>query len=219
MSGTDGQRPEAGSADNGGTLITVAPVAGPIGHLLRTAIDAEQVGATRLHLPVDQPDLPLAVSALREQTKLFLTCDLHVPGVDVVSSAFVDVVVQESSDLPALVAEVARLVAANPDGVAISGRGAAALPVLLAALAAGAHVWVEAPEHGRKSPAAAVRTAGPTEAGPAQAGPAAPARTSAARSGQGKDHAALVARASGLARIAGRPPMTRPATARLLGLQ
>jgi len=219
VSGTDGQRPEAGSADNGGTLITVAPVAGPIGHLLRTAIDAEQVGATRLHLPVDQPDLPLAVSALREQTKLFLTCDLHVPGVDVVSSAFVDVVVQESSDLPALVAEVARLVAANPDGVAISGRGAAALPVLLAALAAGAHVWVEAPEHGRKSPAAAVRTAGPTEAGPAQAGPAAPARTSAARSGQGKDHAALVARASGLARIAGRPPMTRPATARLLGLQ
>ncbi len=224
MSGTDGQRPEAGSADNGGTLITVAPVAGPIGHLLRTAIDAEQVGATRLHLPVDQPDLPLAVSALREQTKLFLTCDLHVPGVDVVSSAFVDVVVQESSDLPALVAEVARLVAANPDGVAISGRGAAALPVLLAALAAGAHVWVEAPEHDRKSPAAAVRTAGPTEAGPAQAGPtpagpAAPARTSAARSGQGKDHAALVARASGLARIAGRPPMTRPATARLLGLQ
>jgi len=214
VSGTDGQRPEAGSADNGGTLITVAPVAGPIGHLLRTAIDAEQVGATRLHLPVDQPDLPLAVSALREQTKLFLTCDLHVPGVDVVSSAFVDVVVQESSDLPALVAEVARLVAANPDGVAISGRGAAALPVLLAALAAGAHVWVEAPEHGRKSPAAAVRTAGPTEAGPA-----APARTSAARSGQGKDHAALVARASGLARIAGRPPMTRPATARLLGLQ
>lgn len=239
MSGTDGQRPEAGSADNGGTLITVAPVAGPIGHLLRTAIDAEQVGATRLHLPVDQPDLPLAVSALREQTKLFLTCDLNVPGVDVVSSAFVDVVVQESSDLPALVAEVARLVAANPDGVAISGRGAAALPVLLAALAAGAHVRVEAPEHDRKPPAAAVGTAGPTEAispqtgpaqagspqagpteaGPVQAGPAAPARTSAARPGQGKDHAALVARASGLARIAGRPPMTRPATARLLGLQ
>lgn len=224
MSGTDGQRPGAGSADNGGTLITVAPVAGPIGHLLRTAIDAEQVGATRLHLPVDQPDLPLAVSALREQTKLFLTCDQHVPGVDVVSSAFVDVVVQESSDLPALVAEVARLVAANPDGVAISGRGAAALPVLLAALAAGAHVWVEAPEHDRKPPAAAARTAGRTEAGPAPAGPtpagpAAPARTSAARPGQGKDHAALVARASGLARIAGRPPMTRPATARLLGLQ
>src|SRR4051812_20014609 len=51
-----------------GTLITVAPVAGPIGHLLRTAIDAEQVGATRLHLAADQPDLLTAVSALRAHT-------------------------------------------------------------------------------------------------------------------------------------------------------
>ena len=37
-----------------GTLITVAPATGPIGHLLRTAIDSERVGATRLHLPADR---------------------------------------------------------------------------------------------------------------------------------------------------------------------
>jgi hypothetical protein len=178
-----------------GTLITVAPAAGPIGHLLRTAIDAEQVGATRLHLPVDQPDLPLAVSALREQTTLVITCDELVPGVDVVKSDFVDVVIQDGSDLPGLVAEVARLVAANPGGVAISGRGRAALPALLASLAAGGHIWVEAPEHDDKGPGPAVR------------------------SSTVKDHAALVARASGLARIAGRPPMDRTSTGRLLGLR
>lgn len=172
-----------------GTLITVAPVAGPIGHLLRTAIDAEQVGAARLHLPADQPDLLLAISALREQTDLVLTCAVPVPGVDEISSDFHDAEVPESADLPAVVTAVARLVAAHPGGVGVHGRGGAALPVLLAALAAGGHVLVAAPD-----------------AGPAGGGRG------------GRDHVAMVARASGLARIAGRPPLLPPAARTLLGL-
>ncbi len=169
--------PDAGPV---GTLISLAPAAGPIGHLLRTAIDAEQVGGTRLHLPADQPDLPDAVRALREQTGLVLTCDTQVSGIDVITSGFLDAVVEENDDLPRLVVEIAELVAAHPSGVGICGRGTAALPALLAALAAGGHLWV-----------------------------AAPAR---------KDHAALVARASGLARIAGRPPLDRRAAHSLLGV-
>src|ERR1700712_593256 len=133
---------------NPGTLITVAPAAGPIGHLLRTAIDSEQVGATRLHLSGDQPDLKTAVTALREQTKLIITCDddlSTVAGIDVIGSEFTDAVVPDGSNLPAVVAEVAHLVSAHPVGISICGRGAAALPALLAALAAGGHGWVEAP--------------------------------------------------------------------------
>ncbi len=174
-----------------GTLITVAPVAGPIGHLLRTAIDAEQVGATRLHLPADQPDLATTVAALRGQTRLILTCDAGTADVDVVRADFIDAVVGESSDLPGVVAQVARLVAENPAGITICGSGSSALPTLLAALAAGGHIWVGAPEH---------ESAGP---GPAP---------------HPRDHAALVARASGLARIAGRPPLDRRAARTLLGL-
>ena len=172
-----------------GTLITVAPAAGPIGHLLRTAIDAEQVGAARLHLATDQPDLLAALAALREQTALVLTCDVPVPGAEVIASDFLDVVVPESGDLPTVVTEVARLVAAHPGGVGVHGRGRAALPVLLAALAAGGHVLVAPPD---TEPEAGSRS--------------------------GRDHVALVARASGLARIAGRPPLPPPAARGLLGL-
>lgn len=174
-----------------GTLITVAPATGPIGPLLRTAIDAEQVGAARLHLPADQPELPVAVAALREHTQLIITCDRAVPGVDVIASDFVDVVIPLGADRPALVAEVARLVAGHPAGVGINGRGTAALPALLAALAAGGHLWVAAPE---------------------------PDAPTAERSAPVKDHAALVARAGGLARIAGRPPLDRRSARVLLGL-
>lgn len=170
-----------------GTLITIAPAAAEIGHLLRIAIDAEQIGAARLHLPGDQPDLLLAVSALREQTDLVLTCDVPVQGAEVVASGFADREVGEVPDLPAVVAEVARLVAAHPGGIALHGRGRMAMPVLLASLAAGGHLLVAAPE--------------------AQPG---------VRSG--RDHVALVARASGLARIAGRPPLPPQDARALLGL-
>lgn len=160
-----------------GTLITVAPAAGAIGHLLRTAIDSEQVGAARLHLAADQIDLDVAVSALREQTNLILTCAVNIAGVDTLPADFLDIDLEPTADLPALVAEVARVVTAHPAGVSICGVGTAALPVLLATLAAGGHVRV----------AAAV-----------------------------KDHAALVARASGLARIAARPPLDPAGARRLL---
>ena len=182
-------RPEMLIDERPGTLITMAPLAGPIGHLLRTAIDAEQVGATRLHLPADQLDLALAVSALREQTTLVLTCDVDAEGLDHIASDFVDVEIEDGADLPAVVAEVARLVAAHPSGVGVHGRGRMALPALLASLAAGGHVVVNAPEH-------------TTVAG----GPAS------------RDQVALVARASGLARIAGRPPMPVESARKILGL-
>ena len=159
-----------------GTLITVAPAAGPIGHLLRTAIDAEQVGATRLHLASDQPDLEAAIAALRNQTRLVLTGDFA--GLDEMTSGFSDLLIDESEDLPGLVAQVAGIVAAHPSGISLCGTGASANPVLLAALASGGHLTV----------------------------------ASTAR-----DHAALVARASGLARIAGRPPLDRSAARDLLG--
>ena len=110
--------------------------------------------------------------------------------VDDIGSDFLDAVVDDSADLPGVVAEVARLVAGNPAGVGICGRGTAALPALLAALAAGGHVWVDAPEQN-----------------PADG-----------QSAHLRDHAALVARASGLARIAGRPPLDRRAARKLLGL-
>jgi hypothetical protein len=167
------------AGDTAGTLITVAPAAGPIGHLLRTAIDAEHVGATRLHLAADQLELEVAVSALREQTNLIITCDASVVGIDTVRSDFRDIDVAAAEDLPTLVAEVARVAAAHPAGVSICGLGSAALPVLLATLAAGGHIRVAADV---------------------------------------KDHAALVARASGLARIAGRAPLDAIAARRLLGL-
>ena len=48
MSGTTANRAA-------GTLITLVPAAGELGHLLRAAIDAEQVGASRIHLAADQP--------------------------------------------------------------------------------------------------------------------------------------------------------------------
>ncbi len=187
-----------------GTLITVAPSADHVGHLLRTAIDAEQVGATRLHLPSGLADPYSVVEALREQTTLVITCTdppADLP-VDRVTSGFADVVLEEQPDLPALVADVAALVTAHPDGIAVHGLGNAALPVLLAALAAGGHVWVDPPGDGAP-PAGGSSSRGSLTGRP----PAV------------RDHAALVARASGLARIAGRPPLDRRSTLALLGLR
>ena len=189
-----------GGGPEPGTLITLAPAACPVGQLLRTAIDAEQIGVTRLHLPADQPDLARTVAALRQQTSLILTCDVAVGGVDVITSGFVDAVVEQSSDLPAVVAEVARLVADHPAGVGLHGRGSAVLPVLLASLAAGGHLLVGPPE-----PPAAIGVVAHTAAAPRPLGTVAV-------------HVALVARASGLARISGRPPMTARAARNLLGV-
>ena len=143
---------------------------------MRAAIDAEQVGATRLHLAADQPEAEETIRALRQQTSLVLTAEAGFGAAGLVDHAELDEVVVDPDAPPALVARVAEIVAQHPAGVSIGARGAAALPVLLAALAAGADVRV----------------------GTADAPPPGEPR------GGGRDDAALVARAAGLARIAGR---------------
>ena len=82
----------------GGTLISLAPAAGELGHLLRVAIDAEQVGATRIHLPLDQPDFVATVAGLRRQTDLVITTDPDHPEADLVDRLppdFTEIVLDE----------------------------------------------------------------------------------------------------------------------------
>jgi len=126
-----------------GTLITLAPAASSLGRLIRSAIDAEQVGARRIHLAADQHQRELAVIALREHTQLIITCDTDTVGTDVITSGYLDASVPESDDLPLLVIAVARLVSAHPEGVGIRGLGSSAVPVLLATLACGGHLLVD----------------------------------------------------------------------------
>jgi hypothetical protein len=168
-----------------GTLISLAPAAAPLGHLLRVAIDAEQVGATRIHLAVDQPDFVATVAGLRRQTGLVITTDPDHPGADLVDrlpADFTEILLDGERSPADLTAEVARVVAAGGE-VSVGGRGRAALPVLFAALAVGADVIV----------------------GTALTPPEPPADLHGDSRPLGRDDAALVARASGLARIAGRP--------------
>lgn len=170
-----------------GTLITVAPAAAELGHLLRVAIDAEQVGATRIHLPPDQPDFIATVAGLRRQTGLVITTDPDHPGADLVDrlpADFCEVVLDEGPPPASLAAEVARIAAGADQGVSVGGRDGAAIPVLFSALAVGADVIV----------GTALTPTGPP-----------PGDLRADPRPLGRDDAALVARASGLARIAGRP--------------
>ena len=177
-------------SEPGGVLLTLAPAAAEIGHLLRAAIDAEQVGATRLHLAADQADLEQVVAALREQTGLVLTADPGSAADPLLDRITLPEVLVAPGEPAAVVAQVADIAAAHPDGVSVGGRDGAALPVLLAGLAAGAHLRV----------------------GTADAAP------SGERRGGGRDDAALVARAAGLARIAGRPALDPGSARRVLGL-
>lgn len=174
------------AAAGAGTLISVAPAACELGHLVRLAIDAEQVGATRIHLAIDQPDFVAAVVALRGQTDLVITADPDHDGADLVDrvpSDFTEIVLDED-DPPALTAEVARIAAAARSEVSLGGRGAAAVPVLFAAIAVGADLLV----------GTALSPPEPVDS-----------TAFAGRRAPGRDDAALVARAGGLARIAGRP--------------
>lgn len=165
------------------TLISVAPAATELGHLLRVAIDAEQVGATRIHLPLDQPDFVAAVAGLRRQTDLVITTDPGHPQADLVDRLPPDFteVVLEGSDAAALTAEVAGLAAGGEGEICLGGRGTAAVPVLFAAIAVGADLLV----------GTALSPPDPANAGGDRL--------------RSRDDAALVARASGLTRIAGRP--------------
>jgi hypothetical protein len=176
-----------------GPLITVAPAACELGHLLRLAIDAEQVGASRIHLPPDQPDFVAAVAGLRRQTDLVITADPDHDGADLVDRVppdFTEFVLDED-DPTALTAAVARIAAEARSEVSLGGRGRAAVPVLFAAIAVGADLLV-----------------GTALSPPDPADPSAAARPEATATGRptaGRDDAALVARASGLTRIGGRP--------------
>src|SRR5664279_2441967 len=131
-----------------GTLITLAPAAGTLSHLLRSAIAAELV--------------------------------------DRMPSDFSEVVLDEGPDDVDLVAEVVRIDREHPHHVSLAGRGHAGLTVLFAALAVGAHLRVGTAD---------------TPANPIRQDLTDDPRTA------GRDDAALVARAGGLARLAGRPPL------------
>ena len=129
----------------GGTLITVAPAASELGHLLRAAIDAEQVGVSRIHLAIDQPDFIATVAGLRRQTGLVITTDPQHPGADLVDRLppnLLEIVLDEGPSAIDLVAQVTRIAEERDGDVSIGGRGAAAVPVLFAALAVGAQVRV-----------------------------------------------------------------------------
>ena len=172
-----------------GTLITLAPAAGTLSHLLRSAIDAEQVGATRIHLASDQQDIVAVVAGLRRQTDLVITIAPDHPAAELVDrmpSDFSEVVLDEGPDDVDLVAEVVRIDREHPHHVSLAGRGHAGLTVLFAALAVGAHLRVGTAD---------------TPANPIRQDLTDDPRTA------GRDDAALVARASGLARLAGRPPL------------
>jgi len=172
-----------------GTLITLAPAGCPLGHLLRAAIDAEQVGASRIHLAADQPDFVSVVAGLRRQTGLVITTDPDHPGADLVDrlpADFLEVLLDEGPSQVDLVAQVARIAEERDGDVSLGGRGHAAVPVLFAALAVGAHVCVGTSLTPLEPPSNDLR---------------------GDRRPRGRDDAALVARASGLARIAGRHPL------------
>jgi hypothetical protein len=177
-----------------GTLITLAPAACPLGHLLRAAIDAEQVGASRIHLAVDQPDFVATVAGLRGQTSLVITTDPEHPAADLVDRLppdFVEVLLDDGPSHGDLVATVARIAVEHDGDVSFAGNGGAAVPVLFAALAVGAHVRVGT-VHTPLEPPPAADLQGELRGDPRP---------------RGRDDAALVARASGLARIGGRPPL------------
>ncbi len=170
-----------------GTLLSVAPAAAPLGHLFRVAIDAEQVGATRIHLALDQPDFVSAVAGLRRQTEMVITTDPDHPGADLVDRLpvdFTEIVLDEGPSPAALAAKVARVAGTTAGAVGFGGRGAAAIPVLFVALAVGAHLLVGTALTPPDPPPTDLRD-NPRPLG--------------------RDDVALVARAAGLARIAGRP--------------
>ena len=95
-----------------GTLITLAPAASTLSHLLRSAIDAEQVGATRIHLASDQQEIVPVIAGLRRQTDLVITIAPDHPAAELVDrmpADFSEVVLDEGPDDVDLVAEVVRI--------------------------------------------------------------------------------------------------------------
>jgi 3-keto-5-aminohexanoate cleavage enzyme len=118
-----------------------------------------------------------------------ITTDAQHPAADLVDRLprdFAEVVLDEGPSPIDLVAQVARIAEERDGDVSLAGHGDAAVPVLFAALAVGAHLRVGTTHTPMEPPSTDLR------------GDPRP---------RGRDDAALVARASGLARIAGRPPL------------
>ncbi len=197
-------------ADFPGTLLTVAPGAMDLPMLLRVAVDAEQIGVTRLELPPEIEDPGRVVAALRDQTRLIITAmadsstarfvdlvghfgiedqfgsipvEYRRPGA--IDTCLVELHSGVLTDLPATAGSIALGIGHHrPLPVSLAGNGDGAILASLAALAAGGHVCV------------GTRTSG----------------------GEPRQNLALAAKAGGIARLAGRPALNRAAAIALLGL-
>jgi uncharacterized protein (DUF849 family) len=193
-----------------GLLLSLAPsaaAAASLPVLLRIAVDAEQMGAARLHLPPDLPDAARAVAELRARTRMVLTTDPDGAAAtlcDRPGSLFREVVL-DPADPAILVAAVAGLAADARIGpgqiLSVSGRGRAGMAVMLAAVAAGLQV--------RVGSADSAHSADPAD-GPAPARELGP--------DPARDDIGLIARAAGIARIAGRQLLGGAAARELLGV-
>jgi hypothetical protein len=192
-------------------LLTVAPAATSLPVLLRIAIDAQQVGAARLHLPPDLDDPADVVAALRDRTTLVLTTDPTGSAIELCDRpgpAFTEVVIGGPDpeglipDAAIAVEEVARLAreaSAKTLTVSVAGRGGSATAVLLSAVAAGLHV--------RVGTADATLTPLRRRGGDADID-----------QGGAQADIALIARAAGVARIGGRPPVDARTAREILGM-
>ena len=96
-----------------GTLITLAPAAGPTSATCcgsrSTPNRSAPPGST---WPLDQPDFVATVAGLRRQTGLVITTDPDHPGADLVDRLppdFVEVVLDDGPSPVDLVAQVARI--------------------------------------------------------------------------------------------------------------
>lgn len=191
-------------------LISLAPGVLALPELLRAAIDAEKVGAARIHL-APQPDLGSVIAALREHTHLLVTAEQQHADADAVSTetkpvnsgdvnfaaqtfgtptgaGWFELIFEASMTDKQVVLQTGVLATRFEVPVTVAGNGTAAIATQLSAVAAGFHLRVGSSH----TPLIAGATP--------------------------RDDAGLVARASGLARLTGRPPMT-PAQAReFLGL-
>ena len=171
-----------------GTLITLAPQPAELPLLLRIALDAEQIGATRIQLP-DLANPEQAITALRQHTGLLISsddpaltdlADLSGPVDHQLRFRGSAVAAEMTPDLtlaaPAQIAKLAAVIGSATLPVSVICQGPDAITGLLTALAAGAHV--------RVGLGSATGSAGP------------------------RDDVTLVAKAAGIARLIGRPALS-----------
>ncbi len=193
-----------------GTLITLAPSATELSLLLRLALDAEQIGATRIHLPADLDEPLRALAALRDHTTLIISAAAAGPAAelaDLVSppigtagrdvlvtptglAVLVELIPEPAQDPAAVVTDLAARIGRRQLPVSVACHGPLAIPALLTALAAGAHIRVG--------------TAGAGAGSGSAAGPRA--------------DVTLAARAAGIARLIGRPALSAAQARALLQL-